>query len=347
MSFALLFNVFLIISVSIGTIWVGSHIDIIEDEDDLTETGHPRAQQHSVTMLQALIFPFYASAALLVLYFYFSYIQYFLVAGVIFSSWYSLYVICTHIYKGLPSFGCVNELVFGIFIASVVTLEWIRSGNIFCHDILGCALAILFISVLRFPSLKIAALTLGLLLLYDAFWVFYSEYIFEKNVMVEVATQNASNPVQEVGKYLNVEVLKNISPTINLPMKLIFPNLLDGDERTLMLGLGDIAMPGALVAFAKRSDNSFSSSSGSEKKTDVESQSRSHAIAPSSDLFEYTLLGYIFGLFLAFLGNYVSSHPQPALIYIVPCTLFFLSIRAYQKGRMKEVWSGLYKSDDA
>lgn len=75
-----------------------------------------------------------------------------------------------------------NYIAAGI--TSVILIEWLRSGNIVLHNILGCSLSIVFISTLKFPSLKIAALCLTGLLIYDVFWVFFSEYFFSDNVMV-------------------------------------------------------------------------------------------------------------------------------------------------------------------
>lgn len=337
-------NLFLIVSVSIGTIYIGSHIEIIEESEKLENQRGNHAVQHTVTTFQALTYPIYASISLLTLFFFFDYIQLILVAFIVFSCWYSVYIVCVHLYNGLPNFACCSSHIFGLFISSAITLEWLRSGNILLHDILGCALCILFISVLRFPSLKIAAIMLGLLLVYDAFWVFFSEYIFEKNVMVEVATKNASNPIQNVGEYLDIAPLKHATSTINLPIKLIFPNFFNPEARAMMLGLGDIALPGALVAFAKRCDDVLD---GDVKKTDIEAPINRFTNSPkTARLFEYTLFGYIIGLFLAFLGSYFSGHAQPALIYIVPAIFFFISLRSYQIGRFSEVWIGLYKSND-
>lgn len=81
--------------------------------------------------------------------------------------------------------------------------------------VLAVTLAVTALSTLRIPSLKVATVVLWLFFLYDIFWVFLSQYIFKKNVMVTVATQ---------------------LPT--LPMVLTLPRVLtDGDS---LLGLGDI-----------------------------------------------------------------------------------------------------------
>mgnify|MGYP001796940724 CR=1 FL=1 len=56
-------------------------------------------------------------------------------------------------------------------------------------------LCVAFIAFVRLPSLKVSTLLLTGLLIYDVFWVFFSSYIFNSNVMVKGATRPAENPV--------------------------------------------------------------------------------------------------------------------------------------------------------
>jgi hypothetical protein len=94
---------------------------------------------------------------------------------------------------------------------------------------------------------------LSLLFLYDLFWVFFSESIFHKNVMVTVATKQASNPLQQIGEKMGVSALASITRHVDLPLKLILPTW-DGTGSMSVLGLGDIAMPGILCSLALRCD---------------------------------------------------------------------------------------------
>lgn len=48
-------------------------------------------------------------------------------------------------------------------------------------------LCVAFIAFVRLPSLKVSTLLLTGLLIYDVFWVFFSSYIFNANVMVKVS----------------------------------------------------------------------------------------------------------------------------------------------------------------
>jgi hypothetical protein len=68
----------------------------------------------------------------------------------------------------------------------------------------------------------------------------------------------------------------------------------------------------------------------------LDSKSR-NTIVNSTNLFEYAILGYIFGLMSAFYIGSISGHAQPALIYLVPGVLIPVSLRAYRKGCLLEV----------
>jgi hypothetical protein len=44
-------------------------------------------------------------------------------------------------------------------------------------------MCVLFVSLVRVPSMKVSAAVLGSLFLYDIFWVFLSHHFFGENVM--------------------------------------------------------------------------------------------------------------------------------------------------------------------
>ena len=77
----------------------------------------------------------------------------------------------------------------------LVVFIWIMTGHWLLMDAMGMGLCVAFIAFVRLPSLKVSTLLLSGLLLYDVFWVFFSQYVFNANVMVKVATRPADNPV--------------------------------------------------------------------------------------------------------------------------------------------------------
>ncbi|KAH6557643.1 hypothetical protein KP509_1Z102100 [Ceratopteris richardii] len=98
------------------------------------------------------------------------------------------------------------------------------------------------LNLLSLGSFITAAVMLCGLLLYDVFWVFGSPHVFGDNVMLTVATSTA----------------------IEGPMKLIFPSWnTTAANPYSVLGLGDVAAPGLLIALMLRFDRSRSSNAGS------------------------------------------------------------------------------------
>lgn len=95
--------------------------------------------------------------------------------------------------------------------ARSVIVAWLLSGHWILNNVIGVALVVSIVSVIKLPSLKVsnrlcicaapdraarqvAALCLLALFVYDIFWVFCSSYFFGDNVMVKVATTATSNP---------------------------------------------------------------------------------------------------------------------------------------------------------
>ena len=65
-------------------------------------------------------------------------------------------------------------------------------------DAMGMGLCVAFIAFVRLPSLKVSTLLLSGLLLYDVFWVFFSQYVFSANVMVKVRSAIQSAGISRV-----------------------------------------------------------------------------------------------------------------------------------------------------
>lgn len=158
------------------------------------------------------------------------------------------------------------------------------------------------LQLLSLGSFATAAAMLSGLLLYDVFWVFGSSHVFGDNVMVTVAT----------------------SPAFDGPMKLIFPNAIANAANPYsILGLGDIAVPGLLIALMLRFDRSRSKNlSGA-----VDGQQ-----SPTDKTYFITCIAsYIFGLTVTVVANSVSGAAQPALLYLVPSLLFGVFIVAFSR----------------
>ncbi|KRZ13028.1 Signal peptide peptidase-like 3, partial [Trichinella zimbabwensis] len=225
--------------------------------------------------------------------------------------------------------------VVSVFISLGLVFLWIITGHWLLMDALAMGLCVAFIALIRLPSLKISTLLLTGLLLYDVFWVFFSTYIFNTNVMVYVATKTAENPISYLSKNMPFISTSSEPPKLSLPAKLMFPSFQDVG-RFSMLGLGDIVMPGLLLCFVMRYD--------AHKRTQNGANNNHSPSTPVSSLqkvtyFHCSLIGYFLGLLTATVSAEFFKAAQPALLYLVPFTLLPLMIMAYLKGDLRRMWN--------
>ncbi|KAM3210706.1 hypothetical protein ACQJBY_064584 [Aegilops geniculata] len=235
------------------------------------------------------------------------------------------------------SFTRLQGLLLTFCISTVAV--WLVTGHWLLNNVLGISICIAFVSHVRLPNIKICSLLLVCLFVYDVFWVFFSERFFGANVMVSVATQKASNPVHTVANKLSLPGLQLITKKIELPVKLVFPrNLLGGivpgstPGDYMMLGLGDMAIPGMLLALVLSFDHRKS------KGVAVPSD-----LSPTSKRRKYVwfaLTGYGVGLVTALAAGILSQSPQPALLYLVPSTLGPIVYLSWLRNDLWELWEG-------
>ncbi|CAA2975152.1 signal peptide peptidase-like 1 [Olea europaea subsp. europaea] len=278
---------------------------------------------------QALMIPVMSSCSLLLMFYLFSSVSQLLTAFTAVASASALYFCLSPYVSHVKSqFGLSDPYVSRCFsqsftrtqgllllICVALVVSWLVSGHWILNNLLGICLCIAFVSHVRLPNIKICALLLVCLFVYDIFWVFYSERIFGENVMVSVATQQASNPMHTVANSLSLPGLQLITKELELPVKIVFPrNMLgsaipgNSDFDYLMLGLGDMAIPSMLVALILFFDNRQSKDSMSA--TDIQS-------SKGFKYFWYALSGYAVGLVAALSAGTLSHSPQPALLYLV------------------------------
>jgi signal peptide peptidase-like protein 2B len=176
------------------------------------------------------------------------------------------------------------------------------------QDLLGICLMITVLQMARLPNIKIATVLLCCAFVYDIFWVFLSPLIFNDSVMIVVARGDNSG-----GE--------------SIPMLLRVPRFFDPWGGYDMIGFGDILFPGLLVSFAFRYDKA-------NKKSVLHGY------------YLWLTIGYGVGLLFTYLGLYLmDGHGQPALLYLVPCTLGLIIILGWVRGELKDLWT--YGADSA
>jgi signal peptide peptidase-like protein 2B len=231
----------------------------------------------------------------------------------------------------------------------------------YLQNLFGITLCFVFLKTMRLPKLSVGAWLLGLAFLYDIFFVFVTPLLFGRSVMVDVASGGpaAASMVGYPGldyceRYPRTPICIDPEP---LPMLLIFPRVLDWRQGRAMLGLGDIVLPGLLLVFALRFDDSqqkqpcqgkrmsmrFNSDVANEEEEAQPWISKTMMTTmiitrPQSRYFVATSLGYAVGLALANMAVAWMHMGQPALMYLVPCTLGALIGCAHVAGDLHVMW---------
>ena len=94
-----------------------------------------------------------------------------------------------------------------------------------------------------------------------------------------------------------------------------------------MLGLGDIVIPGIFVALCL--------------KYDIDKCLREHKSLKSlkTPLFNWCFSGYILGILCTYAAMVIFDHPQPALLFLVPCCTFSILIKSLISKEFKTIFS--------
>lgn len=202
----------------------------------------------------------------------------------------------------LPFFGkCpVSELLsVAVGLAVGVTWSCIRLTSWWAwvlQDISGICIILTILMFLKLPNLKVASILLPLIMFYDVFFVYIQPLLFHnESVMKKVATGGDTHEI--------------------LPMALIFPNF-ENPQAFSMLGYGDIALPGLLLMYAAGFDEC-------------------HRIRWIDSYFFVEIVGYVCGLVLTIAAlalDIGGQGGQPALLYLVPCTLIPIIFTSLYRG---------------
>jgi signal peptide peptidase-like protein 2B len=176
------------------------------------------------------------------------------------------------------------------------------------QDILGAAFCIQMMKKIRLSSLKVCTVLLALLFVYDIFFVFITPLFTKsgRSIMIDVATGGSSTTGEM------------------LPMVFVIPRM-DRSDSSLcgrpysLLGFGDVLVPGLLVSFCHGFDL----------------QVRSHRV-----YYVATCCAYAIGLIVTFVAMALMRQGQPALLYLVPCTLLTVLVVGALRHELKQLWTG-------
>ncbi|GAB2273909.1 Signal peptide peptidase-like 2 [Dionaea muscipula] len=207
----------------------------------------------------------------------------------------------------VPFLGAVSYLTLGItpFCITFAAVWAVYRNLSFAwigQDILGIALIITVLQIVRLPNLMVATVLLSCAFLYDIFWVFLSKMVFHESVMIVVARGDKSG---EDG----------------IPMLLKIPRMFDPWGGFSIIGFGDILLPGLLMTLSLRYDWLANKSL-------------------RAGYFLWAMIAYGLGLLITYVAlNLMDGHGQPALLYIVPFTLGSFVTLGLKRGDLKVLWT--------
>lgn len=188
------------------------------------------------------------------------------------------------------------------------------------QDLLGISLLMVALETIRMPNFKVGTMLLSVFFCYDIFFVFITPYLTPHHDSVMVSAATGGDQSQET-----------MPLALNLPRFIQTP-CFSGDS---LLGFGDIVIPGTCIAHMLNFDVEL-----------LTQLVHDQLPVPKNFFFRYgffitALVSYSLGLLFTYIGLNLMATAQPALMYLSPCVLFGIWIRAWYTGKAQLLWRGL------
>lgn len=323
---------------AVGGVAKGGAGDTDKRESD---TSFEEAVDVELTPAAILIFVVFMSSSLVVIYLLIKYIVYVIIGMFVLASSVALVGVLEPLVHRLPIGTtkvptymlpcfyievevrqlCLIVLSVSVAFSFVVIRHHPKSWIL--QDALGIIFCLYMIKTLRMPNLMVIAVLLILLFFYDIFFVFLTPFILPKSNPHNDTNSFAKSSGK--GDSIMVEVARGGGTDELIPMVMRVPRFGNQDLAACygewsLLGLGDILIPGFLVAYVHSYD----------------------LIATRRRLYyTTTVIAYGVGLVVTFVGLYIMRTAQPALLYLVPATLTPVVLIARHRGELREIWYGL------
>ncbi|XP_055991380.1 signal peptide peptidase-like 2A isoform X2 [Sorex fumeus] len=312
-----------VFTVALGGYWSGvvewEHIKAARDTEDTEK--RKKKDSAALTPLTIAMFVVLCCVMIVLLYFFYKWLVYFIIVIFCMGSSTGLFHCLAALIRKIPCGPCTIEyrgktidvrLIFlaGLCIAVVVVWFVFRHEDRWAwilQDILGIAFCLYFIKTVKITNFKSCVMLLSLLLIYDVFFVFLTPYITKngQSVLVEVA----DGPV---GSQEKIPIL------IKVPKPAFFSVMSMCSISFSLVGFGDIVVPGLLIAYCRRFD--------------VQNGSSMYYVS--------TTIAYAVGMVITFVALVLMDKGQPALLYLVPCTLTTAAVVAWIRKEMEKFWKG-------
>ncbi|CAM9907378.1 unnamed protein product [Lampetra planeri] len=338
------YNLLLLFVIAVGTVAVGGYWAGVRDshgrrfkckrEDAEGEggdgdgySGGAEEEALDVSPLMIFIFSVMCCVMLLLLFFFYDYLVYVVIAVFCLASSMGLYCCLAPLVRQIPLCTCRLPAIWRPFLGGRPQVRLLLLGascmalaitwGVFrnhswawvLQDVLGVAFCLNMLCTVRMPSFRICVLLLGILFFYDIFFVFITPFLTSngESIMVQVATGPSKSTSHEM-----LPMVVKVPRLAATPLSMCY-------QPFSLLGFGDILVPGLLVAYCHRFD--------------VQVQS-------SKLYFIACTIAYGVGLLLTFLALALMRMGQPALLYLVPCTLLSSLLVACFRGELGMFWKG-------
>lgn len=185
----------------------------------------------------------------------------------------------------------------------IITGYYVYTKNWIASNVFGEAFAMSAISLIQLDTFTTGMVLLTGLFVYDIFWVF------------------------------GTDVMVSVAKSFDVPVKLLFPRdvIASPNSGFSMLGLGDIVIPGVLIALCLKFDHHLVK----EKKL----------AAGETPYFTTALFFYIAGLVITMGVMHVFKAAQPALLYLSPAGIFSVLLTALVRGELAKVFAFTTESE--
>ncbi|XP_037012348.2 signal peptide peptidase-like 2A isoform X2 [Artibeus jamaicensis] len=333
-----------VFTVALGGYWSGlielENMKALADAED-SDVRRKKEDYLTFSPLTVVAFVVICCVMMVLLYFFYKWLVYVMIAIFCIASAMSLYNCLAALIHKIPYGKCAIvcrdrsievRLIFLSALCIAIAAVWAVFRNEdrwawILQDVLGIAFCLNLIKTLKLPNFKSCVILLGLLLLYDVFFVFITPFITKngESIMVELAAGPFGNNEKNDGNLVEATAQPS-APHEKLPVVIKVPKLayLSVMSVCLMpvsiLGFGDIIVPGLLIAYCRRFDEQTGSS--------------------SSIYYVSSTIAYAVGMILTFVVLVLMKKGQPALLYLVPCTLITASVVAWRRKEMKKFWKG-------
>uniref|UniRef100_A0A0N5APK8 Signal peptide peptidase-like 2B n=1 Tax=Syphacia muris TaxID=451379 RepID=A0A0N5APK8_9BILA len=230
-----------------------------------------------------------------------------------------------------------SSVLLFIFSAGFCILWFFSRRNPYAFillDFINVTLCLHVLKWIRFPNLKWLTVLLLCMFVYDMFMVFGTPYLTKSgcSVMIEVAAgtdcmkSNTGYPVAPVSGDIpeKFPMLFQV-PRLSDPMLSCIDLEIEKEYRPVILGLGDVIVPGYLISFCFTVDFS----------------------AKTRHLYGVvSVVGYSFGLIATFFALTAMESAQPALIYLIPFTLLPIIALSLIRKEFKLLWNGCFTKSE-